>query len=506
MKIFGTIMAAAVALAGIAGSALAAEQGGTLKYATGTDPNTLNPQFVTDVPTSRLVMNIHETLIYPSSDGVLEGVLAESWSVSPDKLTWTFKLREGVKFHDGTDFDAAAVKFNFDRIKDKATESPRASVAKAFTEINVVDSHTVEIRTESPFAAMQAQLSSYNLAIMSPTAVKKLGDDYARNPSGTGAFKLESWTPGEKLVLARFDDYWGENAHLDAVDVRFVPEDTSRVLMLLNGDVDVVANLPPAMSGRVEAGSNTKIIQKTGFRTIYLGLNTRMPPFDNLKVRQAVAHAINTDAIVKGILRGIGTRGGSFESPVIPGSRKDLQPYAFDVDKAKALLAEAGFPDGFSTKFFTPTGRYPSDRQVAGAIQSQLQKIGITAQIESPDWGALRAALNKGDETPMFLMGKGSPTGDLDLTTRLTLKTGARMNNTNYSNPETDSLIDKQATLLDQDARYEVLSEILGNVYEDVPLVVLFYQNQLFGISKAVQDLDVNPNEFVGFRTAWIKK
>jgi peptide/nickel transport system substrate-binding protein len=191
--------------------------GGTLIYATGTDVQTLDPQFVTDVPTSRIVAHIHETLVKADEKGDIQPALATSWSTSDDKLTWTFKLREGVRFHDGTPFNAAAVKATFDRMRDPATGSPRRSALAAIADVKVIDDNTVALSTAEPFAPLLAQLSAYNLAIMSPAQMQKAGAKYREQPAGTGPFKLKSWQPGERITLVRNDDYWGEKPKLDAL-------------------------------------------------------------------------------------------------------------------------------------------------------------------------------------------------------------------------------------------------------------------------------------------------
>ena len=477
--------------------------GGTLIYATGTDAHTLDPQFVTDVPTSRMVMHIHQTLVYPDLEGNIQPVLAESWSVSDDKLTWTFKLRKGVTFHDGTPFNAESVKYTFDRINDPDIGSPRKSAAKAIKEVKVIDEYTVAFVTGKPFAPFLAQLSAYNLSILSPTAAKKWGKKYSEHPSGTGPFKLESWSPGEKMVMARNENFWGQKPYVDKLEVRIVPEDSSRVMMLLSGDVDVIASVPPIMLKRLDKSKDVKIIKKTGFRTIYIGMNNKMKPFDNPAVRKAVAHAINAKAIVDGILGGVGTLGGGFESPVIPGAHKNLPPREYNSEKAKKMLADAGYPNGFETTFYTSTGRYLMDRQVAEAVQAQLKEVGINAKLQTPDWGAYRALLDKQTEVPIFLLGKGSPTGDLDLTATLTAACNAKMNHFNYCSPKADELINKQRGIVDVKERHAVLAEFQELFYEDSPAVVLFYEDQIFGTRANVNGVWVNPNEFIGFFNAW---
>lgn len=204
-------LAALCAVLLIAGTEAAEpKRGGTLVYASGTDVTTLDPQFVTDVPTSRIVMQVHETLVHQDEYGEIKPLLAESWSISDDKLTWTFKLRHGVSFHDGTPFTADAVKATFDRLLDPATGSPRRSVGSMITKVVVVDPYTVALSTDKPFAPLLAQLSAYNMAIVSPTQLSRVGKGYNRSPSGTGPFRFQSWTSGDKITLVRNDDYWGE--------------------------------------------------------------------------------------------------------------------------------------------------------------------------------------------------------------------------------------------------------------------------------------------------------
>jgi peptide/nickel transport system substrate-binding protein len=475
--------------------------GGTLVYATGTDVQTLDPQFVTDVPTSRIVMHIHETLVKPDEAGTMQPALATSWSTSDDKLTWTFKLRQGVRFHDGTPFNAAAVKATFERIRDPATASPRRSALAAITDIEVVDDHTVALRTKEPFAPLLAQISAYNLAIISPAQAQKAGKGYRQEPAGTGPFRLKSWQPGERITLARNEDYWGEKPKLDALETRVVPEDSARVLLLLSGEADVIASVPTVMLKRLEGSSAVKVLRKTGYRTIYVGLNNALPPFNDRRVREAVAHAIDVQALQRGVLSGVGKLGGGFESPVIGGA-KEIAPRAYDPARARKLLAEAGHPNGFETSFYVPTGRYLMDRQLGEAIQAQLAQVGIKARIEAPEWGAF-VAITDQKKAPMFIMGKGSPTGDLDFTLTLTAMTNGRMNAFALSNPEIDKLILQQRGAVEPDKRRALLARAQDLIFEDVPAVVLFYEDQIFATRATVHDVAIYPNEFVDFSRAW---
>ncbi|WP_274629375.1 glutathione ABC transporter substrate-binding protein [Arvimicrobium flavum] len=501
-RLFLTAFAASATM--LAASTIpSAAQTSVLRYATGTDAQTLDPQFVTDIPTSRVVMQLHETLVYPNAEGDIQPVLAESWTVSEDNLSWTFKLREGVTFHDGTPFNADAVKFTFDRILAEATGSPRKSSAAAIDTVEVVDEHTVTIKTKAPFAPLLAQLSAYNLSIISPKSGTAIKSDYSKAPAGTGPFRLGDWTPGEKLTVIRNEDYWGEKAKLDEVRFTVVPEDSARVLMLLSGEVDMVSNIPPVMVDRLQGAPGVQVVEKTGVRTIYVAFNLAMKPFDDLRVRQAMAHAINTEALLKGVMNNLGTPGGGLESVVIPGSAA-IDPYPYDPERARALLAEAGLSDGFSVDFYLPTGRYINDRQLGEAIQAQLAEVGITANLQAPEFGTYLSMLEAKDKIPMFLLGKGSPTGDPDFTLTINVGSEGTGNYGNYHNKTIDDLLLKQRGTVDVEQRRAMLREIIQTAYDDVPWIVLFYENQIFGQRENVSGVAVLPNENLRFVTATV--
>ena len=501
-KLIGGALAATALLGMGAATVHAQSDKDTLVYVTGTDAQTLDPQMINDLPTSRIVMHIHEALVKQDENGELQPSLATSWQVSDDNLTWTFKLREDVRFHDGAPFNAAAVKFTFDRMMDPETGSPRRSALAAVEQVDVVDEHQVAIVTKKPYAPLLTQMSVYNLAIMSPAHTRAVGKDYGVNPSGTGPYKLESWQTGESLTLVRNESYWGDKPALERITMRVVPEDSARVFMLLSGEADVIASIPTVMLPRLDGSDDVNIIRRPGYRSIYLGMNLGIEPFDDQRVRRAVAHAVDPKALLDGVLNGIGTLGGSIESPVIAGA-KELPNYAYDPALAKQLLAEAGFADGLDVNFYVPTGRYLMDRQIGEAVQAQLAQAGIRAQIVSPEWGAMIGALLKDKKTAqLFILGKGSPTGDPDFTMTLLLMTGERVNATNLSDPELDRMIAAQRSVVDPAEREKMLHAIQDRVYELIPHVVLFHEDQLFAARSNVEGVQVYVNEFVDFTKA----
>jgi peptide/nickel transport system substrate-binding protein len=476
--------------------------GGTLTYAAGSATQTLDPQFITDVTTFRAVGTMYEALTRQDENGKVGPGLALSWSVAPDQRTWTFKLRPNVSFHDGSPFNAQAVKFTYDRLLNPATGSPRRSTLEMVESTAVVDDLTFRLVTKEPFAPLLAQLSAYNVYILSPSHVTKEGANFSKTASGTGPFRLQSWQPGEKLTVVRNDKYWGDKAKLDSVVFSVVPEDSARTLLLLSGQADVISELPYVMVKKLGALDAVRVVRKPGYRTIYIGMNMAVPPFNDIRVRQAVGYAINKPALVQGVLSGIGTLGGSLESSVIEGTAKELPPYPYDPAKAKKLLAEAGLPNGFSTDFMVPTGRYNMDRQVGEAIQGQLAAVGIKVNIQSPEFGAYLAALNKG-KVPMFLSGKGSPTGDMDFTQALMNASTGKMNYFGFKNADVDRLIQKQRVTVDPKERHRLLTELQTKVYQEQPHITLYYEDQVWATRANVRDVKVYVNEFVDFSKAW---
>jgi ABC-type transport system substrate-binding protein len=497
-----TVAAAAATFGGAVLAQPKPRTGGTITYAAGSATQTLDPQFITDVTTFRAVGTLYEALTRQDENGKIGPGLALSWSVAPDKRTWTFKLRPGVSFHDGSPCNARAVKFTYDRILNPATGSPRRSTLSMVESTEAVDDLTFRLVTKAPFAPLLSQLSAYNVYILSPTHVTKEGANFSKTASGTGPFKLQSWQPGEKLVVVRNDKYWGEKAKLDSVVFSVVPEDSARTLLLLSGQADVISELPYVMVKKLEKLDAVRVLRKPGYRTIYIGMNLSTPPFNDLRVRQAVAYAINKPALVQGVLSGIGTLGGSLESSVIDGTAKELQPYPYDPAKAKKLLAEAGLPNGFSTDFMVTTGRYNMDRQVGEAIQGQLAAVGIKLNIQSPEFGAYLAALNKG-KVPMFMSGKGSPTGDMDFTQELLMQSTGKMNYFSFKDADVDKLIAQQRVTVDPKERTRVLTQLQKKAYDEVPTITLYYEDQVWATRSNVHDVKVYVNEFVDFSKAW---
>lgn len=475
-----------------------AESSNDFIFAVGTEPTTFDVHFITDVNTARANVQIYETLVRNVGTSI-EPWLAESWTTSEDELTWIFKLREGVVFHDGTPFNAEAVKYNIERLQNPDVGAPRASTVDMITKVEVISEYEVALSTAEPYGPMLGQISNYNLSMMSPTALETYGTDISLHPCGTGALKIKEWIPGSSLVMTKNDDYWGEKSTIDSLTFKFVAEDSSRVMMLQSGDADV-APVAAAQIAQIESDPNVKVQVETGYRTIYLGMNVSREPFDNKLVRQAVAYAIDKQAIIDHVLEGYAQYPSGIESTVIPYSAQDLDPYTYNPEKAKELLAEAGYEDGLSIVLHTPEGRYPMDRMVAEVCQSMLAEVGITAELKVVEWGAYSAMTTEGKETQLFLIGKGSPSGDPDYTLDLCYGTGKGMNNTKYSDPQVDEWLIEQRQTTDTALREEILYKIQEKVNDDCPQAVLYYEQQTFGCAADTEGFVIFPNEMIDLR------
>jgi peptide/nickel transport system substrate-binding protein len=474
-------------------------------YAAGTEPTTLDPHFITDVNTARAAVQIYENLVTRNLDGEIEGVLAVEWETSEDGLSWTFKLREGVLFHDGTPFNAEAVKYNIERILSKDTKSPRITMFEMISEVDVQSEYEVTITTEYVFAPFLAQLCGYNLGMISPTAAEQWGEEYGLHPAGTGALKVQTWEPGRSLSFTKFDEYWGVKSTIDTLSFKTVPEDASRVMMMMTGDADVASGIPPIQVSELDADPNVEVMNETGFRTIYFGFNCNAEPFNDVRVRQAISYAIDKNAIIDNLLRGLATYPSGIESTVIAYSAQDLDPYTYNVEKAKALLADAGYPDGFKSVIHSPEGRYPMDRQVCEVIQAMLMEIGIDAQIQVLDWGAMQEVIeNDSTESRMFLMGKGSQTGDVDYGLTYNFRSGNAMNCTQLADDEVDRMLAEERMTIDPVAREKILYDLQVRINDLAPQACLYYENQTFAHRSDVEGFILYPNEMM--KLAWLTR
>lgn len=467
--------------------------GNELVYVTGADAPTLDPHGVNDTASNTATTQIFERLVDYAPDGSVVPLLATEFSAL-DETTWEFKLREGVKFHDGTEFNAEAVKLNIERITDPEFASPKAFILNVIEEVVIVDPYTVHLKTSSPFAPLPAHLAHNAGSIIAPSAIEEErngGKKVDENPIGTGPFKLKNWNRGAEIQLEKNNDYWGEPAKVDGVRMVVVPEQSTRVAMIETGEANVML-VGASDVARVEAMPNIEIDRVRGTRMDYVGFNVTVAPFDNVKVRQAIAMAINKDDVVNGILDGQGVAAVGPLAPTVVGNYQGLTPLEYDVEAAKALLAEAGFPDGFETTLYVNDANQER-ADIAELVQAQLAQIGIDVKIEVIEWGAFLEQTAAG-EHEMFILGWTTVTADADYGLYALFHSsqfGSPGNRSFYKNERVDELLDYARSESDQEKRNEAYKEISEILVEEVPMVYLQHPDFVHAMN-GVEGLFVN--------------
>jgi len=465
--------------------------GGALTFAAGADPDSLDPQNTQSNPGEQVNRMMYENLVRFNTKMQIEPALAESWTQSPDGLVWTFKLRKGIRFHDGTPFDAKAVKYFFDRVLGE--EKPfKASLYTPFVQgAQVVDDNTVRVTLKQPFAAFLFRLAHSAGGIVSPAAHQKYGKDLTLHPVGTGPFKFKEWVKSDHVTLERNDGYWGGKPLLDQVVVKTVREDAARVLMLEAGDADLILNIPPEDITRLRKDARFAIESIPTARALYVVINAKKKPFDDVRVRQALNYAVNRESIVKNLYQGNAEAISGIVAPLQNGYAK-LPGYAHDPKKAKELLAQAGVPT-LKVKLWSPKGRYVKDFELAQAVQQDLAAVGVEATLSTMEWGAyLSATKTAPDQTDreLFLLGWSPSTGEAQWGVFPLLHSSQLApkgdNRGFFASKALDDAVDKATSATSDQARLGALREAQQIIIKEAPAIFLISPNMIVGATKKV--------------------
>lgn len=428
---------------------------------------------------SVLYSNVFEGLTRFASDGSIVPGLAESWEISDDGLTYTFKLREGVKFHDGTGMDAEDVKFSLDRINAEDSANAQKALYSAISEVNVIDPTTVEIKLSEPNGNMLFNLAWGDAVIVAPESIEGI----KQTPVGTGAFKFDSWTQGDRIELSRNPDYWGEPAKLDNVTFKFISDPTAAFAAVMAEDVDVFSGFPaPENLPQFEADARFQVLVGSTEGETILAMNNKVAPFDDPKVRQAVAHAIDRQAIIDGAMFGYGTPIGTHFAPHNPAYVDLTGQSAHDPEKARALLAEAGYPDGFETTLHLPPPSYA--RRGGEIIAAQLAEVGIDAKITNVEWAQWLESVFKGKDFGLTIVSHTEP---MDI--------GIYANPDyyfQYDNAELQDLMTRLNSTTDPDQRTEMLKQAQQIIADDYVNGYLFQLAALSVAKSGLQGLWAN--------------
>ncbi len=492
------------------------KQGGTLVISLGTDVPIFDSIYASGIPNLGIIWLVTEGLTRINPEGgepKVMPVLAESWEQSADGLTWTFHLREGVKFHDGTPFNAEAVRFNImDRMLNPDAKALAASAFNMIKSVEVVDDYTVNIVTDGPFAGLPAQLAYSPMAINSPTQVQKLGnEDYHTAPMGTGPFKFVHHIKGQEVLVEANEDYWGGAPYLDAIAMRPIPETAARLLALEAGESQVIYNVPPRDAERYmnDPSLGIEVLTPPQQRSIFIGMNTKWGPLQDPTVRKALNYAVDQQAIIDNILLGLTQ---PMDSPLPPACAcyKSTMNYEYDPDKARDLLAEAGYADGFEATLHYGAGRFLLDSEVVEAVQSYLADVGVKVEVIPLEWAAFQSTWKKPleeTEIQMFFVGWGNPTVDPDLGTYTYLEASwpPGLNAMFYSNPDLEQLIPAQRAATDPTERCDIVEQIQEIIMEDAPSIFLYYEPQVHAKRTEAHDVTISVTEQVDqLQLAWL--
>lgn len=488
----------------------AAKNGGQLVVGLEAEPTSLDAHQISDYNSSRATMEIYDQLVeFKDESTEIEPDLAEKWDVSGDGLVYTFHLKKGIKFHDGTPFNAEAVKFSIDRQTDpKHPYHNTGQFAYAdFTfgmvnKVEAVDENTVKITLKERFAPFLSNMAMHAASIVSPAAVKKYGADFTKHPVGTGPYKFVSWNPGVEIVLKKNEKYFKGAPHIDKLIFKPITDPQTRLAELESGNVDLIVNVPPDDLARLRDDDNFKVNEQAGMHIWYTALNTQKKPFDNVKVRQAVNYAINKKSIIKGILQGTGELANSPLPSTVWGHNAKLKNYDYDPEKAKKLLAEAGYKDGFKVTYWVPESGsgMQQPQAMAAAIQSDLAKVGIQVKIQTIEWGAYLDKVfvpvdkNDMDMHQMSWIGdNGDPDNFLYILLSGKQMPTAGFNDAYYKNDEVDKLLSEARVTEDKKKRTEMYEKAQELIMADAPWIPVDYEKQIIVTSKKVKNFKLHP-------------
>lgn len=455
-----------------------------ISIALSADITSLDPMGHNDTKSERVSFLLFNRLFRLNTDFEVVPDLAESWS-QPSPEEWVIKIKEGVLFHDGTEMTSEDVKYSLDRSR----EMPK--VQQVLSEVNsveVVDTYTVKITTNSAFAPFLYTLVHAGTSIV-PKAYAESDDNFA-SPVGSGPYTFVEWVSGDRVVLAKNDAYFDADNMGQSAQITFkvIPEGTSRTIALETGEVDVVDELPTMDISKVEDASDLTLYQKPSTRINFFAMNTEKAPFDNILVRQALNYAVDKEAIIAVALDGAGVQADSVLAPSFLGYKKG--PYSYDPEQAKALLVEAGYPDGFEMSIMTSGDER---KRIAEIIQANFMDIGVTASIEMLEWGTFIDSILKGLEESLVLGWTSNPDPDATLTPIFYSGNIGGMNFSRINDPKLDSLLKAGREELDLAGRAEIYGEFHTYVMEQAPFVPLFVNNNNVGANAGLKGVELSP-------------
>jgi len=481
------------------------KRGGTLRVGFYIEAATMDPHLSGSKIDRQVYHNIYEPLVTLDVKLGIKPGLAESWQ-QPDLKTLVFKLRRGVKFHDGTDFNAEAARFNFLRMKNEPKSVRKGEVANIDT-VEVVDAYTVKLNLKRPDAALLATLTDRAGMMVSPKVVQERGGELERNAkgAGTGPFEFVEWVKDAHLVIKRNDAYWNKQGgpYLDRVRYRPIPDDTVKLQSLQSGEIDAMDYVQPRDVAAVKADRNVVVVDVPSLAAFSYQLNQTRPPFNVKPLRHALASAIDVEQIVKAVWLGVGVAANGPIPPTSWAYDKSITPIRRDLARAKAKLAEGGQPNGFT--FTLTTNNIPINVQEAEVIQAQLAEAGITAKIKLVDSATLISDGNNKNFDMISYQWSGRPDPDGNIYQFFKTTPGTSLNWSGISNPQLDALLDKTRETAGQAERKKLFSEVTRLVQEELPMVYIVHPIEPKAFSPRVVGYEPIPDGMMRFKDVWLR-
>lgn len=459
MSVWKSVLAASVLALASASPALAART--DLVLGVVLEPPHLDPTAGAAAAIDEILYaNVFEGLTRIGPSGEVLPALAESWTISDDGKVYTFKLHKGVKFHDGSDFDAEDVKFSLDRARAPDSVNAQKGLFAAIDTVEVIDPETVQVTLKHPQGAFLYNMGWGDAVIVAPESA----DRNKEKPIGTGPFRFDHWAKGSAVTLVKSDNYWGDPVALDKVEFRFIPDAAAAVPAVLSGDVQAFPFFPADAVSQVEGNPQLKVVIGSTEGETILAMNNKKPPLDNLKVRQAISYALDREAIIDGASGGLGQPIGSHVSPSSKAYVDLTGRYPHDAAKARKLLKEAGFENGFKTTLKLPPPAYARDG--GQIIASQLRNVGIQADIIPVEWAQWLDQVFTKKDYDLTIVSHTEP-NDIDIYSRPEYYF-------NYQNPEFNKVIEELNLTSDEATRNSLLAKAQNILADDAVVGFLF--------------------------------
>lgn len=466
------------------GSGEAGKLRDTIVFAQSADATSLDPQAIVNMRSFDVYANMFDGLVALDENNKVIPALAESWEKIDDK-SMRFKLRQGVKFHDGSTMTAEDVKFSFERMINSKIVSTYVSFLES---VEIEDENTVVLKCSEPYAQMLITLTIPCCAIVPKAVVEADETGFAQKPVGTGPYKFVEWKESESITMEAFDGYWGQPAKTKNLVMKVIPEGAQRTIMLETGEIDVAYDVLANDAARIEENGDLTLLHQVGqkFGVVYFKANSKGPVGDP-RVRQAIEYAVNKEELMQAILAGYGQVGKLYATPMTAGYDAAGDGSEYSVDKAKALMTEAGYPDGFDLAIYTTEAQ--TYVEIAQILQSQLQEVGINATITTLEQNTLNQKVYDGEEIEMRINFYNSLTGDMDFVMSKLVTTAYGQT---YFNEKVDEIQKRAKAEFDDAKRNEIYGEFLDLMAKDMPWMTLYYEENLVGINKKVQDFSMS--------------